>query len=388
VVAQVALALVLLFGAGLFIKSLGRLRNVDTGFRPHGVISASVALPDAQYHEQDQQSAFYRAVLDNLSNTPGVQSAAVVSPLPFSGEDGSASFNIDGRTPAPGEPGPHGGIRSVGGRYFETMGIKLLAGRYFTEADRKDSLPVAVIDENLARQYWPKENPIGKRMRNGGEKDPWITIVGVVAHVKHSQLAGDSGRGVYYYPIFQSAGSGASTAFFIARAAGHGTPLGEVIRRAVQSVDARQAVFDIKTMDERISIALGPQQFAVSLLSAFAAAALLLAALGLYGVINYNVAQRTREIGLRAALGARAPQILRMVIGHGMRLVGIGALLGFLAAGALAQLVSSQLFQVNNLDPATFAISGLVLAATAFLAAYVPAWRATRVDPMTALRDE
>jgi predicted permease len=387
VVAQVALALVLLFGAGLFIKSLGRLRDVDTGFRPHGIASASVALPDAQYHEQDKQSAFCRAVLESLSNSPGVRSVAVVAPLPFSGDDPSASFNIEGRVAAPGDPGPHGGIRAVGGRYFETLGIKLLAGRYFTEADRKDSLPVAVIDENLARQYWPNENPLGKRMRNGQDQ-PWITIVGVVGHVKQTQLAADSGKGVYYFPIFQSAGGGSQSVFFIARGVADSTPLGDAIRRAVQSVDPKQAVFDLKTMDERIALALGPQQFAVSLLSAFAGAALLLAALGLYGVINYNVAQRTREIGLRAALGAQSPQILRMVIGQGMRLVGIGAVLGFLAASALSQLISSQLFQVSSIDPATFALSGLVLGMTALLAAYIPAWRATRVDPMTALRDE
>jgi len=387
VVAQVALALVLLFGAGLFIKSLGRLRNVDTGFRPDGIVSASVALPDAQYHEEDKQSAFYRAALESLSNSPGVRSAAVVAPLPFSGDDSSASFNIEGRTPAPGDPGPHGGIRSVGGRYFETMGIRLMAGRYFTEADRKDSLPVAIIDENLARQYWPKEDPIGKRMRNG-QSDPWVAIVGVVGHVKHSQLAADSGKGVYYYPIFQTAGSGSPTVFFVARSTGHSAALGDTIRRAVQSVDPRQAVFDLKTMDERIALALGPQKFAVSLLSAFAGAALLLAALGLYGVINYNMAQRTREIGLRAALGARRTQILRMVIGQGMRLVAIGAVLGFVAASALAQLISSQLFQVSSLDPSTFVLSAVVLGATALLAAYIPAWRATRVDPMTALRDE
>jgi predicted permease len=387
VVAQVALALVLLFGAGLFIKSLGQLRNVDTGFRPHGIVSASVALPDAQYHEEDKQSAFYRAVLENLANSPGVQSAAVVAPLPFGGGDSSASFSIEGRPPAPGDPGPHGGIRSVSSRYFETMGIKLIAGRYFTDADRKDSLPVAVIDENLARQYWPKEDPVGKRLRNGGNQ-PWITIVGVVGHVKHSQLAADSAKGVYYFPIFQSAGSGSSTVFFVARGTGNSPAQSDAIRRAVQAVDARQAIFDTKTMDERIALALGPQQFAVLLLSVFAGAALLLAALGLYGVINYNVAQRTREIGLRTALGAQSPQILRMVIGQGMRLVCVGAVLGFLAASALAQLISSQLFQVSSVDPATFVISGLVLGATALLAAYIPARRATRVDPITALRDE
>ena len=267
VVGQVALALVLLFGAGLFLKSLGRLRNVDAGFNPHHVMSASVSLPDAQYHDPDKQSAFYRTALESLSNTPGMQSVAVVAPLPFSGDDSSASFSIEGRTQSPGDPGPHGGIRSISANYFDAMGIKLLAGRYFTNADRKDSQPVAIIDENLARQYWPNQNPIGKRLRNGS-KDPWSTIVGLVQHVKHSQLAADGAKGVYYYPIFQSAGSGASTAFFIARGSANPTQLGDGIRRAVQSVDPKQAVFDLKTMDQRITLALGPQQFAVMLLSA------------------------------------------------------------------------------------------------------------------------
>jgi predicted permease len=387
VVAQVALALVLLFGAGLFIKSLGKLHEVDTGFRPHGVMTASVALPESQYHDKDKQSAFYRAVLEDLSHRSGVQAAAVAAPLPFSGDESSASFNIEGREAVPGDPGPHGGIRAVSAHYFEAIGIKLLAGRYFTDADRDNSLPVAMIDQNLARQYWPNENPIGRRLRNGSNGD-WSTIVGVVAHVKHSQLAADSGKGVYYYPIFQSAGRGAMTSYFVVRGVGDSARLGESIRHAVQSVDPAQAVFDLKSMDQRISAALGPQQFAASLLTAFAGAALLLAALGLYGVINYNVAQRTRELGLRAALGARPAQILGMVIGYGLRLVLVGAIVGFAAAMALAQVLSSQLFEVSAFDPATFGFTALILGAVVLLASYIPAWRATRVDPMIALRYE
>ena len=387
VVAQVGLALVLLFGAGLFIKSLRKLHDVSTGFRPQGVMSASVALPDAQYHDEDKQDAFYRALLDHLSQSAGVQAAAVVEPLPFSGDDSSASFNVEGRATAAGEPGPHGGIRSVSANYFEVMGIPLLAGRYFTDADRKGSLPVAVIDENLARQYWPNENAIGKRLRNGNQ-DEWSTIVGVVAHVKHSQLAGDSAKGVYYYPLFQKAGEGALSSFVVAKGLAPPAQLGDEIRRAVQSVDAMQAVFDLKSMDERIAMALGPQQFAASLLTTFAGAALLLAALGLYGVINYNVAQRTRELGLRAALGARRSQILSMVIGYGLKLVLVGAIFGFVAAIALAKLLSAQLFEVSVFDPATFGLTALILGSVVLLAAFIPAWRATQVDPMVALRYE
>jgi len=386
--AQVALALVLLVGAGLFLKSLGKLREVDTGFRPQGVASASVALPAAQYSAEDKQAAFFHSVLEKLSNTPGIEKAAVIEPLPFSGDNSSASFQIEGRFARPDEPGPHGGIRKVSADYFAAMEIPLRKGHYFTDADRKNSQPVAIIDENLARQYWPNEDPIGKRIRNG-QQGTWAIIVGMVAHVKHTQLAADSAKGVYYYPIYQRLDKNSSrTAFLVALGRGNTAATGEAIRQAVGSVDPRQAVFDIKTMEQRIALALGPQQFAVSLLTAFAGAALLLAALGLYGVISYNVTQRTRELGIRAALGASRLQILGMVIRQGMRLVALGAVIGFFAAAALARLLCAQLFHVSAFDPVTFVWTALVLAAVALLAAYIPAYRATRVDPMTALRYE
>jgi predicted permease len=388
VAAQVALALVLLVGAGLFIKSLSKLRDVDTGFRPHEVISASVALPSAQYAAEDKQAAFFHSVLENLLSSPGIETAAMIEPLPFSGDDSSASFQIEGRVGRPGDPGPHGGIRKISAGYFTTLGIALREGRYFTDADRKTSQPVAIVDENLARQYWPNEDPIGKRIRNG-QKGPWAVIVGLVAHVKHTQLAADSAKGVYYYPIYQRLDRNSSrTAFLVARGRGNPMSLSDAVRKAVVSVDPRQAVFDIKTMDQRIALALGPQQFAVWLLTAFAGAALLLAALGLYGVISYNATQRTRELGIRAALGASRPQMLRMVIQQGMRLVVVGAIVGFVAAASLARLLSAQLFQVSAFDPETFAWTALALGAAALLAAYIPAYRATRVDPMTALRHE
>jgi predicted permease len=388
VAAQVALALVLLVGAGLFIKSLGKLREVDTGFRPHGVMSASVALPSAQYSAEDKQAAFFHSVLETLSTSPGVERAALIEPLPFSGDDSSASFQIEGRVARPGDPGPHGGIRKISPDYFEAMGIQLRKGRSFTDADRKSSQTVAIIDENLARQYWPNEDPIGKRIRNG-QQSPWATVVGLVSHVKHSQLAADSAKGVYYYPIYQRLDrNSARTAFFIARGRGNAVSMSDAIRKAVASIDPRQAVFDIKTMDQRIALALGPQQFAVSLLTAFAGVALLLAALGLYGVISYNVTQRTRELGIRAALGASRPQILGMVVKQGMRLVALGAIVGLCAAASLARLLSAQLFHVSAFDPGTFAWTALVLGAAALLASYIPAYRATRVDPMTALRHE
>ena len=384
VTAQVALALVLLFGAGLFLKSLSKLREVDTGFHSHGVMTASIALPEAQYGDETKQAAFFRAVLANLSQAPGVQAAAVIDTLPFSGNESSASFTIEGRAAAPGDPGPHGGIRAISANYFEALRIRLLKGRFFTEADRAGSQPVAIIDENLARQYWPNQDPIGQRLRNGS-KDAWSTIVGVVGHVKHTQLAADSGKGVYYYTMAQKP---SPFAFVAVSGTIPLAQLGGAIRQAVQSVDPSEAVFDLKSMDQRIEIALGPQQFAVVLLTMFAAAALILAALGLYGVISYTVTQRTRELGIRAALGASRSEVLGMVVAQGMRLVAIGGVFGLVAALILSQLIASQLFQVSVFDPATFAETAAVLAATALLAAFIPAWRATRIDPMVALRYE
>jgi predicted permease len=384
VMSQVALALVLLAGAGLFTKSLAKMREVKTGFQTEGVMAASVALPTSRYKDDANQISFFRSAIDSLSQTPGVLAAGAVDVLPFSGQDNSASFAIEGRPQSPDEPGPHGDIRVATPGYFAAMRIPLRLGRLFTDADRAETQPVALIDENLARQYWPNRDPVGQRIRNGANS-PWATIVGVVGHVKQSRLVGDSGKGVYYYAMLQKPRAGA---YFTARATGDPERLTGAIRRAVRDADANQAVFDMKSMDQRVANAVGPQRFAVVLLSVFAAVSLLMAALGLYGVISYGVTQRTREIGIRTALGADRKQILSMIIGQGMRLVALGAAGGLLLALLLGHVVAAQLFEVSSFDPATFLITALLLAATAFLAAYIPAWRATRVDPTTALRHE
>jgi predicted permease len=384
VMGQVALALVLLAGAGLFTKSLLKMREVRTGFQPQGVMAASISLPESRYKEDASQVAFFRSAIDRLSQTPGVLAAGAVDVLPFSAQNSSASFVIEGRAQNPGDPGPHGDIRVASPDYFAAMRIPLRLGRLFTGADRAGTQPVALIDENLARQYWPDRNPIGQRIRNG-EKSPWATIVGVVGHVKHSRLVGDSGKGVYYYAMLQRP---SPSAYFTVRTTGDPQRVTGAIRRAVRDVDANQAVFDMKSMDQRVADAVDPQRFAVVLLSVFAAVSLLLAALGLYGVISYGVTQRTREIGIRAALGAGRRQILGMVIGQGMRLVAVGAAGGLVLALLLAHVVAAQLFEVSSFDPGTFVLTALLLAAAAFLAAYIPAWRATRVDPTTALRHE
>lgn len=384
VVAELALSLVLLVGAGLFLKSLSRMQEVQTGFQPHGVMTAALSLPSTQYAKPEQQIAFYQNLLERLSGTPGVVSAAVATPLPFSGSNWSASFNIEGRTLAPGDPGPHGNTRFVTPGYFAALGISLREGRAFTEQDRRGTEPVVMIDENLARQYWPGEDPVGKRLRRGNNS-PWARIIGVAAHIKHSALVGDSDKGVYYYPLMQQPGQ---DVFLLAKSAGNVGGLAGVIREAVRAVDANQPVHDLKTMDERVGASLGPRRFASTLLAIFAGISLLMAALGLYALISYTVAQRTHEIGIRMALGARSAEVLGMVLGRVLRLAAVGLVLGGVAAFLLARLLSSQLFEVHAFDPATFVLMAAFLVFVALLASFIPAHRATRVDPMEALRYE
>jgi predicted permease len=384
VVGELAVALALLVGSGLFIKSLARAQEVDTGFRPQGVMSAALGLPETQYNNEDKQVAFYQSVIERLQATPGVQAAGVATPIPFGGDDSSASFAIEGRPAGPGDPGPHGNIRNVTPGYFAAFSIPVREGRVFTEQDRKGTEPVVVIDENLAHQYWPNQDPVGRRM-HVGQNSPWATIVGIVGHVKHSALVGDSDKGVYYYPISQSP---AAQAYLVAKTSGNPASLATAFREAVHSVDSSQPVFDLASMEQRVAKSLGPRRFAVRLLGFFAAVALLMAALGLYGVISYSVTQRTQEIGIRMALGAERKQVLALIIGHALRLGIAGAIAGVLLAGIMAKLLASQLFHVSAFDPLTFLLMAAGLILVAMIASYGPARRATRVDPLVALRYE
>ena len=384
VVGEVALALVLLAGAGLLLRSLSQLQQVNPGFEPEGLMTASLTLPGNRYDTPEKRIAFHRALVGRLKAIPGVTTAAAISPMPFGGGDWSASFDIEGRQDPPGQPGPHGRIRFVSPDYFTAMGIRLIEGRMFTGHDRKGSEAVAIIDENLARTYWPNESPLGKAIRNDDD-EPWYRIVGVVNHVKHSELAADSGKGHYYYPIYQQP---VHISQYIVKTGGSPTALTAAIRQAVIAIDPVRPVHDLHTMDELIALSLGAPRFAVTLLGVFAALALGMAALGLYGVISYSVAQRTQEIGIRVALGARQSQVLSSVLARGMRLAAIGIALGLLGSLALSRLLESQLYETSALDPLTFAAVAAVLAAVALLASYLPARRAAKVDPVTALRYE
>jgi predicted permease len=385
VIAEVALALVLLVGAGLFLRSLTALQDVNPGFQPNGAITAMVSLPAAQYKDHAKRLAFYRDVLQRLSNLPGVTNAAAGVPAPFSGQAGSASFDIEGRPSPPGDPGPHGDIGYVSPGYFAALKIPFRGGRAFEDHDQQGSDLVAIVDETLARQYWPNENPIGKRIGNDGSTGPWATIVGVVGHVKNSDLAGDTVKGKYYYPLFQQP---LPFTTFIVRSQTDPARLAGPMREAVQAVDPSQAVSNIKLLSDMVTRSLAPRRFVVILLEVFAGMALLLAVLGLYGVISYSVTQRTQEIGIRMALGAQRGEVLGLVIGQGMILAGIGAGIGLAASVAFSSMLRSQLFEVSAFDPLTFSVTVLVLIVAALAGSYIPARRATKVDPMDALRYE
>ena len=391
VAGELALGLVLLAGTSMLLKSLARIGDVSPGFSPHGVMTAGLSLPKQQYDTDDKQYAFFRAVIDRLRNTAGIKEAGAGYGIPFAGGNSSASFAIQGRVAAAGDPGPHGDIRIVTPGYFTSFGIPLLKGRIFTEDDRKGSEPVAVIDDNLAREYWANQNPIGQKMRTG---KTWATIVGIVGHIRFNTLVGEetsgssaqsSTKGAYYYPLYQS---DAPFGYLLAKTNVSEASAQAVIREAVRSVDPNQPISDFSAMDARIGESLGPQRFATNLLAVFAGLAILLAAVGLYGLISYSVAQRVNEFGLRAALGARPVDVLALVLKQGATLALIGAGAGVIAGIALMRAMRSILYGVSAADPLSFAGAALLLMLVALAACYVPARRATKVDPMVALRYE
>ncbi len=386
VIGETALALTLLVVAGLFVRSFLRIQTVNPGFNPKGVMTAMYRLPLAQYAAGRDQANFHRALLTNLRAAPGVVAAGLGYPTPFSGDNQAGSFQIEGQTLDPGDPGPHGDRRFISPGYMETLGIPLKRGRYFTDQDSADSERVAIIDEDLARRYWPTEDPIGKRMRVTANNAPWVTIVGIVGHVMHWRLASDSGVGVYYFSLLQ--GRSLPGATIAVKTAGDPNLMVGVIRDAVRAADPHQAVHTFGTMDYYISRSLDTRRFGMRLLGFFGAVALFLAALGLYGVISYSVAQRTREIGIRMALGAKRQSVLALVVGQGFRLAAVGVAIGVGGAALLGQYIQSQLFQVKSFDPLTVVATSAALLGAGLLASYLPARKATRVDPAVTLRCE
>jgi predicted permease len=385
VVGEIAMAMLLLVGAGLLVRSLEQVEQLETGFNPHNLMTGAVSLAPTVYKTTEQQAAFYIALERELQNIHGVTGVALADALPFTNNGGSASFSIKGRTYAPDDPGPHGNVRNVSPGYFEALGIPLLRGRQFTSGDRLTTEPVAIIDETLARQYWPNEDPLGQHI-NPRDGKPGDTIVGIVKHAKATSLESDTNEGFYYYCINQQPVPAAGIA--VRSSSSRPENLTTALQSAMRRVDPNQPVYDLKTMDERVDASLVGRRFLVILLSIFAGLALLLAALGLYGVISYAVRLRTREIGIRVALGAERRDVLRMILGQGLRLTVAGLLLGLAATVIAGRVLSTLLYHVGLFNPLTLFVTSLVLIATVLFASYLPAHWATRVEPTVALRDE
>ena len=383
VVADVALSLVLLIGAGLLIKSFARLRNVSPGFQAQGLLTMQVSLPAFKYREANQIKGFFEATLQGMKAIPSVQAAGAISDLPLSGSVHSGSFNIEGRPAPPGDE-LHADIRSATPEYFQTMQIPLLKGRFFTEQDTREASPVAIIDETLAQHYFPSEDPLGKRVEFQPGKPIWREIVGVVGRVKHKALDVEF-KDKLYSPHAQVS---YSTMFLVVRTPNDPMSLVSAVRESVRAVDKDQPVYKVTAMEQLLADSLGQRRLSVMLFGLFAAVAMVLAAVGLFGVISYSVTQRTNEIGIRMALGAERGDILKMVIGQGLALTLAGVGFGLAGAFALTRVMSSLLFDVTPTDPVTFVVVPLLLAAAALAACLVPARRATRVDPMLALRCE
>jgi putative ABC transport system permease protein len=384
VVLEVALALELLVGAGLLIKSFLRLRSVDPGFNPAGALTAQIPLSQRKYPEDSQRVAFYTQLIEKVAALPGVQAAGAAMVTPLSGNDFVLGFMIEGRPPYPAGSEPDTNYYSVTPGYFKAMGIPLLRGRLFTERDAKDATRVVIINETMAKRFFPGEDPIGKRLHVTMGPLLYREIVGIVGDVKHYSLDQET-KAQTYEPYAQQPFSGMT---LVARTSGDPAGLSAAIRGEVLKIDKELPISNVRTLEQYLSTSIAQQRFSVLLLGIFAAVAMALACVGIYGVLSYSVAQRRREIGVRMALGAARRDVLRLVVGHAMLLTLIGVAIGLGAAFALTRVMSTLLFGVSATDPMTFVLIALLLVAVALLAALVPARRATKVDPMVALRCE
>jgi putative ABC transport system permease protein len=392
VVAQVAVALVLVIQAGLLINTFRQIQAVDPGFRSENVLAMEIAPPPSKYARPFERVAFFQQVLERVEALPGVRSAAVVSHFPLAGSSGGG-FVLEGRTPSdPREWDAE--FRSASPDYFRTMGIPLLEGRSFTAQDAGSSMPVAVINKAMAQRFWPNESPLGNRIRRGRAPVdiPWLTIVGIVGDVKHQGPTRETYLEVYV-PYTQPSWAGLSPSPFpfprelVVRTDGDPRALVPILRKQVWAIDKDQPVA-IRMPDELLHSSVSRQRFNMLLFGAFGAVGLLLAAVGIYGVLSFVIARRTHEIGIRMAVGAERGRILALVISQGMTLVVLGVAIGVVAALVLTRVTSTLLFGVTPTDPATFISVSALLLGVAFLACYLPAWRAARVDPLVALRYE
>ncbi|MCA1577503.1 MAG: ABC transporter permease [Acidobacteria bacterium] len=386
-VGELAIAVVLLVAAGLLLQSLWRLQNVNSGLNPENVLTFSVSVPENRY-EGVKQGQFFSNLMTRLESSPGVQAASVISPLPLSGDRFSISFQIEGRE-VPEKDEPSADLFMTGAGYFRTMGIPLIKGREFDNRDQYGSPPVAIITEEFARQHFPGEDPVGRRINPGistieGDQTTMREIVGVVGNVRNRGL-NTPPMPAYYLPQTQVP---FSQMVVVVKTTGDPHSLISGVTKEVAAMDPDLPLFGVKTMEEYLSASVASPRFNTTLLSIFAAVALVLTIVGLYGVMSYSVAQRTNEIGIRLALGAQPRDVLLMIVKQGSLLIVLGLGIGLLGAYAATRLISSLLFGVTAKDPITFVVAAVVLALVALLACYIPAWRATKVDPLRALRYE
>jgi putative ABC transport system permease protein len=389
VVSEVALSLVLLIGAGLMMRSFARLLAVDPGFKADHVLTAFVSLPVSKYPKRDEQAAFFARLIERLRNLPGVSSAGVVTDIPLFGGS-STGVEIDGRpAPLPGQR-PLVDYRMISPDYFTAMGVGLIQGRAFSLYDTEDAPGVVIINQTMAARFFPGENPIGKRIGLSGSPRDWREIVGVAGDVRNYGVDADVKPEVYV-PFFQNApgylAAMASTMNVVVRSTNAPSALTTALLQQVQALDKDQPVSEIRTMESYLSESMAQRRFNMFLLGVFGALALVLAAVGIYGVIAYTVTQRTHEMGIRIALGARGGDILKLIFASAMLTTVAGIAIGLAAALALTRLLGSLLYQVTATDPFVYASITLLLLVVAIVATYIPARRAMKVDPITALRE-
>jgi putative ABC transport system permease protein len=385
VIAEVAVSFVLLVGAGLLINSFLHLRNLDLGFRADHLLTMKLDLSEVKYPDRDRRTAFFDEVIRRTNALPGVQSAAVAGNLPLTYDGDSMNVSVEGLPDPPPDQRMDVIYRVIGPDYFGTMGIPIVRGRDFTDQDKAGAKDVVVISEKTAQHFWPGQDPIGKRLKPGSStsKSPWREVIGIVKDVRQNGLIAPPKMQMYFdYRQLKDLAANA----LVVRTNIDPMSLAASVRNVVWSVDKDQTVADIDTMDNIVAEAVARQRFSMLLLGLFAVLALLLASVGIYGVMSYSVAQRTREIGIRIALGARRADVLQMTVKQGLKLVGAGMVIGLLAAILLTRVMASLLFGISATDPITFIGISVVLLAVAILASYVPALRATRVDPIVALR--